>query len=400
MQSALKGAADLSNQLTQKMWTETFANLDLWTITGTPAEGTATVANNVMTINKTGTGAAMRVSTGINTWVQPLKPFVIEMILSGSTGNVWQVVLGPHTGTVDISQLTFNTAVITHKVSGGDVNTVTPTKWTQNKKFRLLYHINPKNKTVQVYLFYEDTDGIERGVRLEAARTYTDDYPVNIGMYIPSVATGTITMEDIKVYELWAVSIGDSLSTGYPYYCPARAMIDSGYNINACYQYWIEQRLNNARRVLNMGRGGDSTRELILKYQSMVIDLAPELAIYWIGTNDIYSYPNDIATAKSNLITILTATVAAGIRTVMVNCAPRNNFTEAQDVQAIEWNTWLKTICPKLNVHLANVYDVLGDITDPTQQFALYNPDDVHWNAYGYKMAAEKIFEAITSFEV
>lgn len=400
VQSSMAGAVDLSDGLSQLISNDEFADLSKWITTGTPTYGTITVSGGVCTFADTSVSGSINMAiAAASKWGRPLYPFTTELTFSSDAALKVQIELRANSGGVgSISIVTLQNNVIQHQVDGGVNNTVTPANFTSANKFRLMWHIDPKQKTVQLYIYYKDTLNSPQILRLEGVRAYTGDYPNSIYITSNPATTGNATIEDLLVYYVWAVMIGDSIATGHPYYDPVPSLY-SPQTKESAVQYWLEQMINGKRRVLNQGSGGHSTYTLNLRYQSMVIDLQPKVAIYWIGSNDIYDdVDGDITDAKTRLTTILTNTKAAGIRTVMVNCAPRTEFVAAKNILKTEWNAWLVNICKQLNVHLADVHGILADPANSDLIFAPYTSDNCHFNTYGYRAAATKVWEAMTKF--
>lgn len=390
-------AADLANQNDEKIFEDTFANLDNWTTTGTPTNGTITVSGGVATIDDTSAAGSLQMLLASSQYfTQQVRPFTVEVVMSKDSSLLIQVQLKANAagsgGTSIMSVLTLSGSSITHQVDGGAINTVTPSNWDGTNKFRLVWAVDPKAKTVRPFIMHKDSLGDDQFTALEAARSFTSDYVESIVFNTNSASTGAATVEEVKVYDSFAVLIGDSVSSGHPGWDPVPSFYaspDETSNVG----YWLEQGFGGRRRVRNHGKGGDSTVELLARYEDWVLAFKPRLAIYWIGTNDIGA--EDIATAKTNLRTIVQATLDAGIAVAVVNCAPRDNMTAAENTLKAEWNAWLPGFCASLGATLADVHDALADPDDSTVLWPPFTTDNIHPSALGHRAAAQQVWNGL-----
>lgn len=169
---------------------------------------------------------------------------------------------------------------------------------------------------------------------------------------------------------------------------PARSNVVAfiGDSIIAFWQPYLPPTTNGAV-IESFGVSGQQTAQILARFQSEIIDASPQVGVVVIegGPNDLYT-GNPVDT--SNMAAMAAMAKAAGIK-VIIASVMLSRYTVSQDVviqptHAIQvFDQDLITLCADNGYVYADFYDDML-LTDGTEDFSLYQADQIHPNAAGY----------------
>jgi lysophospholipase L1-like esterase len=118
-----------------------------------------------------------------------------------------------------------------------------------------------------------------------------------------------------------------------------------GDSITEC---WDLERWFPGKRYVNRGIGGESTQDMLLRFDTDVIALAPAIVLILAGTNDIAGHAGWIPLAKieANCAHMAERAEKNGIRTVLSSVLPAHFYTRAA------WKNFLAR--PRRTIHNLN----------------------------------------------
>jgi lysophospholipase L1-like esterase len=180
----------------------------------------------------------------------------------------------------------------------------------------------------------------------------------------------------------------------------ARTIVAMGDSLtyNGRYESTLLSLLGAGWTITNKGTSGQKTSQMLERFTTDVIDLAPGYVIIWGGVNDLFS---SIATTTSNLAAMYLAAQNANIKVISVNISPCGGVVyEGENTQ-----TWLQTInswiaTPAENTdYRVDVYSALKDPDNLTHLLSTYDSGDhMHLSNAGYDVVANAIHDAVADF--
>ena len=171
--------------------------------------------------------------------------------------------------------------------------------------------------------------------------------------------------------------------------------------------------LNSEPRLLNFGKPGHNSRELLTLLPS-ILDSHPQTAIVMIGTNDVTwskkRLPPD--EYEANLLRILNAFREADIKTILITIPPcieeyvaeREKYTpeqrDALNAEINEFNARAKRVATQTGTIVIDYHSQFkGDIRSESSlirnEANLHGKDGVHPTAKGYQLLARLLADAI-----
>jgi lysophospholipase L1-like esterase len=142
------------------------------------------------------------------------------------------------------------------------------------------------------------------------------------------------------------VFLGDSITQGVPFnYAMTQ---ESGTAFNRSVYFGAIAADANNWTWQNMGRGSDTTSQMVARAQSDLFALKPRWAVLEGGSNDIY-YNVPVATILTNYTALLTGCETNGIKGIVVGILPWANGTASQLTNVATVNAWLKNYCASNN---------------------------------------------------
>jgi lysophospholipase L1-like esterase len=169
--------------------------------------------------------------------------------------------------------------------------------------------------------------------------------------------------------------------------------------------YWKLADYFPGKTHININRGidGQTTPQMLVRFQQDVIDLRPKVVIVLAGTNDIAGVtgPARNEDIEANYVSMAELAKAHGIRMVFASLLPVNNYTEdAKESFALRpherilaLNAWLKDYCTKHRLPYLDYFSAMVD--DKGMLRKDLTDDGLHPNAAGYKIMAPLVQKAI-----
>lgn len=183
----------------------------------------------------------------------------------------------------------------------------------------------------------------------------------------------------IQTPGIGVLAIGDSI------------VINTSYQPDRSYgPGWFESsayKSKKAKIIANMGVAGNTTTQMLARFDADVLAYHPNVVFIQGGTNDLGA---SVAkeTIASNLEKMVIKAKSAGIVPVLMSVLPRNNAT-------------INTECAKLNLlisKLARAYgilmiDIASTMTDPITGYmiAAYTSDGIHPNTGGQAVISDAV---------
>lgn len=141
--------------------------------------------------------------------------------------------------------------------------------------------------------------------------------------------------------------------------------------------------------IVNRGISGQTSPQILLRFQADVLALKPAAVHILVGTNDIAGNtgPTSVEQYRNNIKAMVTLAKANGIRVILGSMPPsdffpsRPAFKPAPQIAFL--NMWLKAYAERENIGFIDYHALLvagGDAMDPELSF-----DGVHPNSRGYR---------------
>ena len=159
---------------------------------------------------------------------------------------------------------------------------------------------------------------------------------------------------------------------------------------------WRLDRSFPGKPYVNRGIGGQTTPQMLVRFRSDVIALAPRAVVILAGTNDIAgnSGPMTLEEIEAHYATMAELARLHGVRVIFSSILPVHNYTPQSDlmfplrplVSIAELNRWLRAYC----VANGHVYlDYVPATADAKGWLKRELADDgLHPNAAGYALMA------------
>lgn len=160
------------------------------------------------------------------------------------------------------------------------------------------------------------------------------------------------------------------------------------------FNYESTLNLNTNKRVgSNSGIGGDDMTEVLSRLPSILSTMPEEYLFFHVGTNDINGGAT-FSSLKTNMISLLDTTIAAGITPITSTVLPRNSTdgsndwgstggtTQAQKRLILQaYNQWLIEYCLENNIKCVSWHHVFTG--SDGQAISGYTQDGLHPNGIG-----------------
>lgn len=151
---------------------------------------------------------------------------------------------------------------------------------------------------------------------------------------------------------------------------------------------WRGQDFFPGKHYLNRGIIGQTTGQMLARFQADVISLKPRVVIILGGTNDIADNtgPSWLQMIQNNVISMVELARLNGIRVVLSSVTPVNDIYfpmskghPKEKILAV--NSWMHGYARLNHLEYVDYYDAL---VDPDQALkAEYSPDGIHMNSAG-----------------
>lgn len=149
------------------------------------------------------------------------------------------------------------------------------------------------------------------------------------------------------------------------------------------------------RYVRNAGVPGNTTAQMLARFDTDVTPYAPTVVTLMCGTND--TGVTSFATWQGQVQAIVAK--IRGINAVPILCTmPPNNLTTPtpdRKTLIVQWNAWLRLYAGAQGIPTVDMYSVLADPANGSYLAAYYN-DGTHPNAAGHAAMGQKLVDSIT----
>jgi lysophospholipase L1-like esterase len=150
---------------------------------------------------------------------------------------------------------------------------------------------------------------------------------------------------------------------------------------------------------VNRGISGQTTPQMLVRFQQDVVHLHPAVVVVLAGTNDIagntgQSTPEMI---EDNFASMAAIAKQSGIRMVIASILPASHYSwspaihPADEIRTV--NRWLKQFCAQNGLVYLDYYDSMVDSQGGMREG--YSSDGVHPTAEGYRVMTPLAEEAI-----
>lgn len=167
------------------------------------------------------------------------------------------------------------------------------------------------------------------------------------------------------------------------------------------YPAQLQTTLGGDWQVFNQGISGQTTREMLDRFQTDVIDLHPGYVIIMGGENDVYygydastndaSYHNDSPTGpKANILSMVVRAQTAGIIPLVGIMLPHGTIetVPARETAMYDLIDWERSYFPTQGVKVIDFYNAIVDPTHPEYPVPAYTVDLLHASAAGCTVMA------------
>ncbi|MBX2898676.1 MAG: prolyl oligopeptidase family serine peptidase [Cyclobacteriaceae bacterium] len=163
----------------------------------------------------------------------------------------------------------------------------------------------------------------------------------------------------------------------------------------------VDKSFWEGKPYINRGISGQTTPQMLLRFQQDVINLKPKVVVLLAGINDIAGNtgPITLEQTRDNIIAMIQLAKANGIKVVVSSVIPAYDFPwrpgmePAQKVVAL--NNMLKAYCEANKLVYLDYHTAMKDERNGLQQELGY--DGVHPNLQGYKVMAPLAEKAIAA---
>lgn len=151
---------------------------------------------------------------------------------------------------------------------------------------------------------------------------------------------------------------------------------------------------------VNRGIGGQTTPQMLLRFQQDVVDLNPKVVVINGGTNDIAGNtgPSTLKMVEDNLKSMTEIAQANGIHVVLASVTPAYDYPWRKGLEpaekVVELNNWMKGFCLKVGCIYADYFTPMADEKHGMKEGL--SVDGIHPTPEGYRIMspiAEKAIE-------
>jgi lysophospholipase L1-like esterase len=158
-----------------------------------------------------------------------------------------------------------------------------------------------------------------------------------------------------------------------------------------------------AAGVINRGIGGQTSPQMLLRFQQDVIALRPRVVHIMAGTNDIAGNtgPTPDARFQADIASMVDLAQAHGLKVILASIPPTQTFywrPESRPAQRIrQWNDWLRTFARQRGVTFVDYYAALADAEGGLR--SEFGADGVHPSKAGYQVMDPLFDKALAEAE-
>ena len=150
---------------------------------------------------------------------------------------------------------------------------------------------------------------------------------------------------------------------------------------------------------INRGIGGQTTPQMLIRFEQDVVHLQPAVVVILGGTNDVAGNtgPSTPAMTEDNYTAMLKIAQGSGIKVILASITPAVHYAwrpEVQPVAAIrELNQWIRETCATGACTYLDYYTAMSDANGA--MLPGYSKDGVHPTSLGYGVMAPLAERAI-----
>jgi len=141
---------------------------------------------------------------------------------------------------------------------------------------------------------------------------------------------------------------------------------------------------------VNRGIGGQTTPQMVLRFQQDVVDLKPRVVVINGGTNDIAGNtgPSTLKMIEDNLKSMTEIAQANGIQVVLASVTPAYDYPWRKGLEpaekVVELNNWMKDFCVMAGCTYADYFTPMADEKQGMKEGL--SVDGIHPTAGGYRI--------------
>lgn len=170
---------------------------------------------------------------------------------------------------------------------------------------------------------------------------------------------------------------------------------------NSITEGWIQKDPGffENKSYINRGIGGQTTPQMLLRFQQDVIALKPKVVVIMAGINDIAGNtgPSTLEMIENNIASMAVLAKASGIHVVLSSVLPAYDFPWAPGKQpadkVITLNKWIKGFSEKNRFVYLDYFSSMAD--DRNGLMSKYTVDGIHPTLAGYKIMEPLVEKAI-----
>lgn len=150
--------------------------------------------------------------------------------------------------------------------------------------------------------------------------------------------------------------------------------------------------------IIGRGIGGQTSGQMLVRFQADVLSLRPQRVHIMAGTNDVAGNggPTSPDAYRNNVIAMTELATANGVEVVLAAIPPANRFFWNPSIQPArriaELNAWLKDYAAQQGYRFVDYSPVLTDRLNGMRSD--YSIDGVHPNAAGYAAMRDFVIQA------
>ena len=170
---------------------------------------------------------------------------------------------------------------------------------------------------------------------------------------------------------------------------------------NSITESWIHNRPGffKGKPYVNRGIGGQTTPQMLLRFQQDVIDLEPSVVVILAGINDIAGNtgPMTIEETYNNIISMAEMATSNHIKVILCSVLPAKDFPWRPGLEpalkVVKLNALLKKYVDDHNLVYVDYFSAMNDGANGLREILGY--DGVHPNAMGYSIMEPLVEEGI-----
>jgi len=147
-----------------------------------------------------------------------------------------------------------------------------------------------------------------------------------------------------------------------------------------------------SKGYIGRGIGGQTTPQMLIRFQQDVVALNPKVVVINAGTNDIAGNtgPSTLEMIEDNLTSMTQIAAAKGIRVVLASVTPAYDYPWKRGMEPAEkvvaLNSWMKDYCAKAGCVYADYFTPMSDEKHGMKEGL--SRDGIHPTPAGYAIMA------------